>query len=83
MKQRDELFSNAEHEAELAKRFTESCSESHAARSRGVHFGVAGCGLAAAAHRRSKMQRERREAEREEEGSQGSVAMRLRSDTDL
>ena len=66
MKQRDELFSNAEHEAELAKRFTESCSESHAQRDRGVHFGVAGCGLTSAAHRRSKMQRERREAEREE-----------------
>ena len=32
--------------------------------------------LAVAAHRRSKMQRERREAEREE-GGEGSVAMRL------
>ena len=42
---------------------------------RGAEFGGAGCALAVAAHRRSKMQRERREAEREE--GQGSVAMRL------
>ena len=40
---------------------------------RGGHFGVAGCALAVADQRRSKMQRERHEAEREE--SQGSVAI--------
>ena len=33
VKQRDELFSNAEHEAEPATTFTESGGESHAARS--------------------------------------------------
>ena len=35
-------------------------------RERGGHVGVAGCAVAAAAHRRSKMQRVRRELEREE-----------------
>ena len=35
-------------------------------RDRVAEFGVDGCALAVAAHRRSKMQHERREAEREE-----------------
>ena len=69
MKQRDELFSNAEHEAEPATTFTESGGDDVLQRDRGGHanllFGVAGCALAAAAHRRSKVQRERREAERD------------------
>ena len=67
MKQRDELFSNAEHEAEPATTFAESGGDDVLQRDRGGHFefGVAGCALAAAAHRRSKVQRERREAGRD------------------
>ena len=61
MKQRDELFSNAEHEAVPTRRFASS------GRAGRPFCGVAGCALAAAAHRRSKMQRKRREAELEEE----------------
>ena len=60
------LLCKARREAESAMRFASSGMVSLAARARGEDCGVAGCALAVAAHRRSKMQRERREAEREE-----------------
>ena len=66
MDQRDELLCNAVHDAAPTTRFATSGIVESLQLDRGGHFGVAGCALAAAAHRRSRRQRERSEAEREE-----------------